>query len=245
MKRSVVLIALVAAPLLGDEVYLKGGGRISGVVVEQTAENVTVDIGAGNMTVRMSTVVRIEKRTSPLQEYRAKAEEIDADDPAAWRELAQWAEDRALSSQAREAWNRVLELAPDDAEANRALGRVELDGRWVTEEESYLARGFIEFEGEWMMPSERQSIVAARQAEEEADRRSLEAQIQADQQAAAARDAQEQAEHDAYWNSLPQYGDPLYWGWGGGAVYWPTVPGQPTRGNRAGRPATLPARGSR
>lgn len=245
MKRSVVLIALVAAPLLADEVYLKGGGRISGVVVEQTAENVTVDIGAGNMTVRMSTVVRIEKRTSPLEEYRAQAAAIAADDAEGWRELARWAEDRALSSQAREAWKRVLEIAPNDADANRALGKVELDGRWVTEEESYLARGFVEFEGEWMTPAERQSIVAARQQEEEADRRALEAQIRADEQAAAEREAAEQAEHDAYWNSLPQYGDPLYWGWGGGAVYWPTVPGQPTRGNRAGRPATLPARGSR
>lgn len=248
MKRSFALIALIAliglaaTPLLADEVHLKGGGRISGVVVEQTAENVTVDIGAGKMTVRMSTVLKIEKSTSPLQEYRARAEAIAAGDAEAWRELAKWAQGSSLATQAREAWSEVAAIVPGDPEANRALGRVELDGSWVTEEESYLARGFVEFEGEWMMPAERQAILAERSAEEAADRAALDAQIRADQQAAADREAQEQAEHDAYWNSLPQLGDPVYWGWGSAPVYWPSAPVDP---GRPGRATTLPARGSR
>lgn len=243
MKPGILAIALVSAPLLGDEVYLKGGGQISGVIVEQTAENVTVDIGGGNLTVRMSTVVRLEKSTSPLQEYRARAAEIAPGDAEAWRELAHWAEGHLLATQARDAWTAVTEIAPDDPEANRALGRVELNGAWVSEEESYLARGFIDFEGEWMRPEERQAILADRQAEEAAERQALNAAIQAQQQAAAEQEAREQAEHDAYWNSLPQYGDPVYWGaYGTGPVYWPTVQTLP---HRPGRAATLPARGGR
>ena len=244
MKRALLVIALMAAPLLGDEVYLKGGGQISGQIVAQDDKTVAVDIGGGTLGVQMSTVVRIEKTTSPLQEYRARAAKLDRDDLDGWRELARWVENQALANQAREAWMQVDQIAPGDPEANRALGRVELNGEWVSEEESYLARGFVDFEGEWMTPDERQSIVAARQAQEEADRRELQEQILAHQQAEYEREAREQAEHDAYWNSLPMYGDPLYYGgYGGGAVYWPTVPARPIAGNRPNRPAQLPARG--
>jgi hypothetical protein len=242
VKRGILVIALVSAPLFGDEVYLKGGGQISGEIVERTAEAVTVDIGGGTMTVRMSTVVRIdEESTAPLQEYRARAATLSPDDARGWSELAQWAEDRALATQAREAWSQVVAISPDDPEANAALGRVQLDGRWVSEEESYRARGYVEFEGEWMMPGEKQAILSERQAQAESDREMLQAQVQAEQQAAADREAEEQAEHDEFWgNDLPQLGDPVpvYWGWGGPA-YWPAVPAQPAR------PATLPARGRR
>lgn len=243
MKRGIVWLALVAAPLPADEVYLKGGGQISGAIVARSEDSVEIDIGGGSLTVQMSTVVRIEESTSPLQEYRARAAELPTEDSEAWRELAHWAEDQALSTQAREAYRQVLEIVPGDPEANRALGMVELDGQWVTEEESYLARGFVEFEGEWMMPSERQAILEDRRAQEAAERQAMAAQIQADQAAAQARAAQEAAEDDEFWDdNLPELGDPIYWGYGYGPAYWPTVPVQQPR---PGRPATLPARGGR
>jgi hypothetical protein len=243
MKRSLLWIAFAAAPLAADEVYLKGGGRVSGVIVEQTAEKITVDIGAGNMSFQMSTVVKVEKIKSPLQEYRERADALGGEDVDGWRELARWAENEALGTQAREAWSEVARLAPGDAEANRSLGLVEFEGRWVTEEESYTARGFVEFEHEWMTPDERQAILAERAAREASEQAAIDEQIAADQQARADREAQEQAEHDAYWNSLPQYGDPLYYGYGGYPVYWPgTVTVAPGRGDR-NRATQLPARG--
>ena len=150
MRRGIVVIALVAAPLLADDVYLRGGGQITGEIVEQTDETVTVNIGGGTMSVRMSSVVRIEKGASPIQEYRARAEKIPAGDAEAWRELARWAADEGLATLSGQAYSRVVAILPNDPEANRALGRVQLDGRWVTEAESYRAQGFVEFEGEWM-----------------------------------------------------------------------------------------------
>jgi len=244
VRRAILVVALFAAPLAADEVYLKGGGQISGEIVERTEQTVTVDIGGGTLTVRMSQVVNIEESVSPLQEYRARAAQLSPDDASGWRELARWAGDRALATQAREAWSQVVAIAPDDAEANGALGRVALNGVWVTEEESYRARGYVEFEGEWMTPAEKQSILADRQAQAQADRETLQAQIQLEEAARQARAAEEQAADDEFWqNNLPQLGDPapVYWGWGA-PVYWPTVPAQPAR---PARPAQLPARGSR
>jgi hypothetical protein len=223
-----VLMTLAAAPVLGDEVYLKGGGQLTGEIVGHTEDTVTVDIGAGTMTVQLSTVVRIEEGASALEQYRAKAATLAADDVEAWRELGRQMTKEGLNTQAREAWSKVLAVAPEDPEANRALGRVQLDGRWVTEAESYQARGFVEFEGEWMMPDERQAILEHRKQREEADRQALQAQIQADDAAAREREAQEAAQRGSYGTSdLPQLGEPVapYWGYGGGPAYWPANPG--------------------
>jgi len=232
VKRAVVVIVLAAAPVLADEVYLKGGGRFSGEIVERTEDSVTVDIGGGYLSAPMSSVVRIEEGVSPLAEYRARAAGIPPGDAEAWRELARWAQSKTLSSQAWEAYSQVVEILPDDAEANRALGRVQLGGRWVSEEESYRARGYVEFEGEWMAPAERQAIVDERRAREQADRQANEAEIRAIQ---AEIDAEKQAEdleferQTSRYDRLPEYTGSIAWGWGAGPTYWPAgvVVGQP------------------
>ena len=61
---------------------------------------------------------------------------------------------QGLSTQSRQAYEKVLSTAPDDAEAREALGFVQLGGRWLTEEESYRARGFVKVDGEWLTPAE-------------------------------------------------------------------------------------------
>jgi len=238
VKAAILIIALAAVPVFADDVYLRGGGQITGEIVEQTDDSVTVDIGGGTITARMSTVVNIEKSTSPLQEYRARAAKVPAGDAETWRKLARWAGGQALSSQAREAYREVVAILPDDQEANKALGMVQLDGKWVTEEESYRARGYVKFEGQWMTPAEQQSILADRQAQQardEADRQANEAKVQAieaEQQAAKDREAAER-ESDQ-WNNT------VYWGWGAGPGYW-HAPARSWPQN----PATSPARGRR
>ena len=237
VRRGVLVIALVAAPLFADDVYLRGGGQITGQIVERSGDSVTVDIGAGTLKVKTSSVVRIEKSMSPFQEYREQASKIPKGDAEAWRKLARWATGRAMVTMAGQAWSKVLAILPDDPEANRALGRVQLDGRWITEEESYRGRGYVQFDGEWMMPGERQAILDERRARVEADRRASDAQMQADEQAKKQRDAQWDAEHE-FWHTTPaQFGDATYWPWGPGPVYWPATPAQ---GPGAGTPATVP-----
>lgn len=222
MKWQVVALALAATPLLGDELFLKGGGRVTGEIVNETEAAVTVDIGAGNMTVQRSAVVRIERSASPLQKYRAQAASLAPDDVEGWRELGRSAARQGLTMQAREAFAKVKAILPDDPEANRVLGLVQLDGRWVTEKESYTARGFVWFEDEWMMPAEMQAIVAERQAREDADRQALEEQIAADEATRAEEEAREAAEDNIWDGPLD---NPALYGYGYGPVYWPAQPG--------------------
>ena len=221
MKRGIVIIALAAVPVFADDVYLRGGGQITGEIISQTEDSVTVDIGGGgSISARMSSVVRIDKGISPLQDYRARAGNIPDDDAEAWRELARWAKGSALSSQALKAYSKVVAILPDDQEANRALGRVQLDGKWVAEEESYLALGFVEFEGQWMTPAERQTILADRQARENAARQANEAKIQAIEAEQKVEKQREEAEREE-----ARRRSSVSWGWGYGPGYWP----HPTR----------------
>ena len=243
MRRGIAVVALVAAPLFADDVYLKGGGRVTGEIVERSDELVTVNIGSGTISVRKASIVRIEENVSPSQEYRERAVKTAAGDAEGWRELARWATGNALATQAGQAWSKVAAVLPDDEEANRALGRVRLDGRWVSEQESYRARGFVEFEGEWMTPAERQSIQDERRAGEQADRQAEQARLQAEEKSKDERAAHEEEDRQEFLRGgLPQYGDPVNWGWGYGPVYWPTTPVDLAR---PGRPTTLPSGGRR
>jgi len=225
----VVVFALAATPLLGDELFLKGGGRVTGAIVKETAEAVTVDIGAGNMTVPKSSIVRVERTASPLQQYRAQAASLAPEDAEGWRKLGRLAASQGLTKQAREAFSKVKAVLPDDPEANRVLGLVQLDGHWVTEKESYTARGFVFFEHEWMAPAERDAILNERQAREDADRQALDEQIEADRAAQADQEAREAAE-DSIWRGPLDQERPWNDGYGYVPTFWPegNLPGSST-----------------
>lgn len=221
----VLVLALAATPVLGDELFLKGGGKVTGEIVNETETSMSVDIGAGKITVPKSSVVRVERTASPLQKYRAQAATLAAEDIESWRKLGRWAMGQGLTMQAREAFTKVKAVVPDDPEANHALGLVQLDGRWVTEKESFTARGFVQFEGEWMTPAERQAILGERQAMEEADRQALEAQIQADQVARAEQEAREAEESDIFDGPLDNLDwDNAVYGYGYAPAVWPAQP---------------------
>ncbi len=224
MKRVFLLIALAAIPAFADDVYLKGGGQITGQIIERTEESVTVDIGGAYLTAKTSSIVRIEESTSPLQEFRARAENTPAGDAEAWRELAQWAHNNTLTSQALDAYSQVVEILPDDEGANKALGRVFSQGRWVTEEQAYRAQGYVEFEHQWMTPQEQQAILADRRAREEANQQEIDAQVRAIEDEQRAQKEQEAAAHK---NAVGwvQNENPVAWGWGAGPSNWPSIQG--------------------
>jgi hypothetical protein len=222
---AVTVLVLGPALAVADDVYLKGAGTISGRIVLQTETSVEVDIGAGRVTVPMSRVVRIEKRRSALDEYDDRAAALGPRDRAGWLALAQWASSQGLGGQARKAYERVLAIAPSDPDANRALGYVELDGRWVTEDEAYRARGYVKFEGEWITPAEHEAILRERAAEaaEERARSESEARVR-DAEARALEAEARAAEAEARAAVQQPIGIPLWSGWGPGPIVWPPLP---------------------
>jgi hypothetical protein len=224
MRTPNLLLAAFLLPRMAaaDEVFLKGGGHLSGRIVSRSATTVEVDVGAGRIAVPASSVVRIEEGRSALQDYEERAGGLAAGDVEGWLALGEWASARGLGAQAREAYHRAQAASPDDPRANEALGNVRADGRWMSEDESYRSRGYVQYEGEWITQAEHEAILRERAAEDardrerrEADSRVREAEARAEEAEAQARKAEaEQASE----------GIPLWYGWGAGPAYWPTGP---------------------
>ncbi len=224
MRTPTVALAavLLAGAAAADEVYLKGGGRLSGRIVSRTETTIEVDVGAGRIGVPASSVLRIEEGRSPLQEYEERAGRLAPGDVDGWVALGEWATAKGLGTQAREAYHRALAASPGDPRANQALGNVQMNGKWVSEEEGYRARGYVQYEGEWMTANERDAMERARAAEDErdrerreADQRVREAEARADEAEAKAREAEAQKASE---------GIPLWYGWAPGPGYWPVGP---------------------
>jgi hypothetical protein len=232
-KELFVLAVLSCASAAADEVYLKGGGRVSGRVVQRTATSVEVDVGAGKITVPANKVERIVEARCALDEYYERAGALESKDRAGWTALGRWASDQGLSTQSREAYRRVLAIDPADAEANQAVGNIMVNGQWMTEDAGNRARGYVFFDGEWMTPAEQHAIERER-ALADADRARAEAEARARQAEARAEEAEARAKAA---EEAPQAteGIPLWWGWGPGPVLWPTQPVVPPH------PAHLPA----
>jgi hypothetical protein len=233
-----LLLFLVPAALFADEVFLKGAGTITGRIVEQTAEVVKVDVGGGVMGVPMSSVDHIVKGACALDEYDTRARKLAPNDVPGWKKLGAWASQQGLSAQAQAAYKKVLAIAPDDAQAREALGFVQVDGRWMTQDEGYRAKGYVKYDGEWMTPAEAklaQDSYAANQARRDAEQRARDAEQAAAQAQAQAKESEERAKKA----EAQRYNDPVYWGgWGYGVTTWPSGNGNP----RIIPPSQIPVR---
>jgi hypothetical protein len=164
MKSGLAILAILlgSTAAQADEVYLKGGGRISGIVAEESEGSVHVEIGAGLVSVPVSQVERIVRSASPLATYQMRARALKANDLSGWLELAAWAQRMDLSTQAREAYNQVLALDPTNAAAQRALGNQLVGDRWLSRDDAMRAQGYVQFEGQWVSPDEREALLAER-----------------------------------------------------------------------------------
>jgi hypothetical protein len=217
-------MALLAAPVAADQIFLKGGGRLTGVIVDRTPTSIAIEVAPGRVTLPMSRVERVVEGSSALAAYRDRASRLAADDLAGWLALAQWAQERDLQTQAREALARVLALDPDNAAAHRALGHVVFNGQWLTEADAYRARGFVQFEGAWVTPEERDARIRERAelvAAAEAAARVREAEARARQAEAEARRAEATP-------AQPEAGEGFPYPWvflGGGCVHGCGHPG--------------------
>lgn len=223
MKAAALVVALLAVPLAAaaDEVWLAGGGRVSGAIVERTTTSVVMDVGAGRLTLPLSRVERVVSSVSSLQTYRERAARLGPKDLDGWLDLALWARDAGLRTQAREAFERVLAADPANLVANTALGFVRIDGRWVSQEEGWRAQGLVPFEGRWVRPEERDAELrerATRRDEALAGVARREAEARAREAEARARSAEAQAaarEGSGDSNGIPlwlTYGSPVLGG---------------------------------
>jgi hypothetical protein len=221
MRRAAIALVsagLVAATASSDEILLRSGGLVSGVIVERTREAIVVETGPGRVTLSMALVEKVVEGRSALEAYRERAEALEPGDVEGWATLARWAAERDLLTQSRETWQRVLATDPSHREANAALGRVEVDGTWMGQDEAYRARGYVSFEGRWVTPPEHEALVRERAAQEASERETREAGLRVREAEARAREAEARA-REAESAAQPVDGG-IPWGWSGGGWGW-------------------------
>lgn len=232
MRRTFLFALLVASPLAADDVFLRGGGHVKGIIVERSDTKVVVDVGAGRVGIPTSHIERVVEGRTALNTYLERSGRLAADDVSGWLALAYWAQDQDLQTQAREAFERVAALDPENAAAQQALGRMLVAGAWLSSEEAYRARGYVPFEGSWITPAERESILGQRRDETRAEGARAEADARVREAEARARVAEaeaQRAESEAASLDLDG-GIPLGWGVFGGVPI--AVPHRHSRGSR-------------
>jgi len=217
---ALVTAGLAAATASSDEILLRSGGRVSGVIVERTRNAIVVETGPGRVTLSMALVEKVVEGRSTLEAYHERAAAIEPGDVDGWAALGRWAAERDLVTQSREAWQRVLSADPSHREANAALGRIEVDGTWMGEAEAYRARGYVSFEGRWVTPAEHEALVRERMAEEAWQIEAREAGLRVREAEARAREAEARAREAESAAQPVDGGIPYGWGWGGSGWGW-------------------------
>jgi hypothetical protein len=228
MKRLIlpaVLLGAVFVPgvVRADDIYVKGGGHVTGQIVERRADAIVVDIGIGRIGLPPSYVERIETGPSPHGVYDERAGRLAPRDARGWVALGEWAKAEDLSAKSREAFERALAADPTNAAAHRGLGHVLVNGQWLTADEANRARGLVLFEGSWVSPEERKALLDERAAAAEESRaraaadseaRVREAEARADAAEADAERAQAELEMNGSYGG--GYGYPFDYGLGYG-----------------------------
>ena len=213
MRQSLCALSfLLAVPASADEVFLKSGGRISGILIEQTATRVVLQTGPGTVTLPRTSIDHVVQQQSALQTYAERAARLHPTDKDGWLDLALWAKDQGLETRARETFARVLSLDPANALAQAGLGKIWMNNRWLSEDEAHQARGDVPFEGHWVSPLEREDQIrerAERRADERARRESDARVAEAEVRARAVEAEARRAEADSTYGGIP-------YGWGGG-----------------------------
>jgi hypothetical protein len=197
------LLLFLPAAAHADEIYTRSGGHLTGEIVERGPQSLVVDIGIGRVELPLSYIERIVPGAAPVTVYRERARALDPGDLDGWMALGRWARENDLTVQATDAFEHVVARDPAHAAAQRALGRVSVNGEWMTREESYAARGLVRFEGAWVSPEEREDRLAERadadrraraEADEHARLRAIEAKLRAAEAEARIAEAQAKAQ---------------------------------------------------
>ncbi len=174
-----LMVGMLATPALADDVYLTNGEVFEDVIVTVTERHVVIELPIGRLKLPTEQVKRIEQKTTPLEEFRARREALLRDpssEPEEWLRLIRWARVNGLERDARESALLLSRIAPETEELTpllEGMGFV-LEGShgWVRFEEAMKLRGMVRDGGEWVTRAQARERQAER-AEQRAREREL------------------------------------------------------------------------
>lgn len=150
-----LVAGLSSEPAVADVVRLRDGGEVRGTIVSQArSDQVAIETLAGiRVVVPFDDVIGLVRRSLDAERYVDKSREVADRVDARWA-LAEWCRKRRLTSERDEQLRAILALDSDHEKSRLALGYVERDGRWLSENAAKKADGLVQVGRRWVTPAE-------------------------------------------------------------------------------------------
>lgn len=133
---------------------LANGGRISGELLnreEKPRKQYIIKVaGEGQITLAAAQVEQVLNRRPEEEEYEKIRPAYPDTVEGQWA-LAEWCRQQKLPVERETHLNRIIELDPNHAKARRALGYVQIEGQWTTQDALMIERGYIRYKNHWML----------------------------------------------------------------------------------------------
>ncbi|MHC4490237.1 MAG: hypothetical protein ACYTDU_01245, partial [Planctomycetota bacterium] len=111
MRTYTLVLLLLCALAVADDVILRDGRVLSGKVVDEGMRYTVVDRDR-KFAVSKSDVTKVVSKPSFMDDYEARLKELPFDDAEAIFEFGRWLEENEWPSRAGRAYEEVLELDP-------------------------------------------------------------------------------------------------------------------------------------
>ena len=154
IRWAVAAAAALAGLVRADIIHLRSG-KVEGTIVTRTKTELVVETAAGKVTLDPADVVKIERKSSPLELYREMARTVGEQDAEGHFRLGRWCLDQRLFGEANREFRTTIALDPDHKQARARLGYVLRDGKWMTRAEARRADGFVRHNDEWVTEEQR------------------------------------------------------------------------------------------
>lgn len=154
---ALVCLAVVSGNLFAGRVILTNGQVLDGKI-DKTADGYKVSRGGTTTDVRAQDVEDVKfDLVTVWDKYNTMYENTDWTSAKSVLALVDFAaQNRELASETKGLYRKVLAVDPQNDEANRALDRRMLDGRWVSQESYMQSIGMVQAEdGRWLTREER------------------------------------------------------------------------------------------
>ncbi len=168
---TALIVALAATLAAADEIQLTNGRKITGHVSKKDANKVTVEVGAGTITLDAKDVTSINPGKTPLNEYEERSASVkDSTKTSDLWDLAMWAKSKGLSRYVAPLCVRIIAIDGDHAGARAELRHEKIKGSWLTFDQAQEAKGLIRLDDRWVTKVEVEMMERRRlEAKERAD----------------------------------------------------------------------------
>jgi len=154
---AAMLVAFCWQPASSEVFLLTNGSQIKGRLLnpdESPRQRFVIQTAEGTkITLSRYQVKQILHQSPEESEYASIRHRYPDTVDGHWA-LAEWCRERGLTKQRQEHLERIIQLAPDHAEARAALGYTDYEGRWFTRDELMSHWGMVRYGGAWRYPQE-------------------------------------------------------------------------------------------